>query len=237
MSDLSTRLAQTGQLLVYSGIEIDRILSSMVDERSAISASMPGESIFLSRLLRADPLRQRLLIAHSDSNNANAEVLKLASVNLRCHHRLGQFAFSCRRPRPGDLGGQAAIKANSPVVMLALQHNKKVTRAPMPKTAPDLRCQLPMGTLSLESRLVDLSLDGHAFILGDAGIPVCAGTWIRGARITPPEEYPVVVDIELKYVVPLLQEDGQRVTRIGCRIVGADDVMEKLVRHFIIDFQ
>ena len=237
MSDFSTRLANTGQLLVYSGIEIDRILSSMVDERSAISANIAGESIFLSRLLRADPLRQRLLIAESDSKPANGEVLKLPAVSLRCHHRFGQMAFSCRRPRPGDLGGQAAIKANSPVVLLAVQHNKKVTRAPVPNTAPDLRCQLPIGAVSLESRLVDLSLDGHAFIVGDAGIPVCAGTWIRGARITPPGEKPVAVDIELKYVMPLRQPDGERVTRIGCRIVGEDVVMAKLVSYFVIDFQ
>jgi hypothetical protein len=237
MPELSTRLANTGQLLVYSGIEIDRILSSMVDDRSAISASLPQQDMFLSRLLLVDPVKQRLMIAESDSRQANAELLKLATVNFRCHHRWGQFAFSGARPRPAELAGQPAIEMASPSVVLALQHNKKVVRAAAPTSAPDLRCQLPIGTITLEARLVDMSVDGHAFLLGDAGLPICAGTWIRGARITPSGEQPVSADIELKYVMPTVLPSGERATRIGCRIVAADDVMEKIVKRFIIDFQ
>jgi hypothetical protein len=237
MSELTTRLAHTGQLLVYSGIEIDRILSSMVDDRSAISASLPQQNMFLSRLLLVDPVKQRLLIAESDSKDANAELLKLPSVNFRCHHRAGQFAFSCLRPHMSEIAGQRAFEMTSPTVVLALQHNKKVVRAPMPRTAPDLRCQLPIGTITLEARLVDMSMDGHAFLLGDAGLPLCAGTWIRAARITPSGEQPVSADIELKYVMPFVLPNGERATRIGCRIVAADEVMEKIVKRFVIDFQ
>ena len=108
MSELTTRLANTGQLLVYSGIEIDRILSSMVDDRAAISANLPQQNMFLSRLLLVDPVKQRLLIAESDSRQANAELLKLPSVNFRCHHRWGQFAFSGTQPRSSEIGGQDA---------------------------------------------------------------------------------------------------------------------------------
>lgn len=237
MADLTTRLANTGQLLVYSGIEIDRLLSSMVDDRAALSASLPQQNMFLSRLLLVDPVKQRVLIAESDSRPANEELLKLRSVNFRCHHRLGQFAFSCAQPRPCERAGQRAIEMSSPAVVLALQHNKKVVRAPVPRTAPDLRCQLPIGTITLEARLVDMSMDGHAFLLGDAGLPICAGTWIRGARITPSGEGPVSADIELKYVMPFQRPDGERGTRIGCRVVAASEVMEKIVRRFIIDFQ
>lgn len=81
-----------------------------------------------------------------------------------------------------------------------------------------------------------MSLDGHAFLLGDPALPICAGTWIRGARITPSGDEPVRADIELKYVMPTILPDGERATRIGCRIVAGNDVMEKLVGRFIIDF-
>jgi c-di-GMP-binding flagellar brake protein YcgR len=237
MSDLATRLATTGQLLVRSGIEIDRILSSMVDEHSTVSASVPGQAMFLSRLLRVDPVKQHVMLAYSDYQDANDALLQLPSVNFRCHHRWGQFAFACRKPRLRELAGRPAIKMNGPDMVLALQHNKKAVRAQVPKDVPDLRCQLPIGTVVLETRLVDMSLDGHAFLLGDAELPICAGTWIRGARITPQAEEPVRADIELKYIVPIMLPDGERATRIGCRIVGADGVMEKLVGRFIIDFQ
>jgi c-di-GMP-binding flagellar brake protein YcgR len=235
MPDLATRLANTGQLLVYSGIEIDRILSDMVNNQSAISASLPGHEMFLSRLLVADPVKQRLCIAQSDSKETNAALLESASVSFRCHHRFGQFAFSCRRPRQTSFAGQPAIQMDTPNIVLAVQHNKKAVRAPVPKAAPDLRCQLPIGLVSVEARLVDMSLDGHAFLLGDPAIPLCAGTWVRGARITPQGEGPVCVDIELKYVLQTVLPDGERATRIGCRIVGASDAMEKLVARFVID--
>jgi hypothetical protein len=237
MSELTTRLAHTGQLLVYSGIEIDRILSGMIDDRTAISASLPQENMFLSRLLLVDPVKQRLLIAESDSKPANEELLKLRSVNFRANHRWGQIAFSCTQPRLTRTGRQTAIELTSPAVVLAVQHHKKVVRAAVPRSAPDLRCQLPLGTITLEARLVDMSMDGHAFLLGDAGLPICAGTWIRGARITPSGEGPVNADIEFKYVMPFVRPDGERGTRIGCRIVAPTEVMEKIVKRFIIDFQ
>jgi c-di-GMP-binding flagellar brake protein YcgR len=235
MSALAARLAATRQLLVRSGIEIDRILSSMVDDHSTVSASVPGQAMFLSRLLRVDPVKQHVMLACSDYKDANAALLNLPSVNFRCHHRWGQFAFSCRKPRLREHAGQPAIKMNGPDMVLALQHNKKAVHAQVAKAAPDLRCQLPIGTLVLETRLVDMSLDGHAFLLGDAELPICAGTWIRAARITPQGEEPVRADIELKYVVPMMLPDGERATRIGCRIVGADEVMEKVVGRFIIN--
>jgi hypothetical protein len=177
------------------------------------------------------------LIAQSDSKAANAALLKLPSVNFRCSHRLGQLAFACRRPRIAQFGREGAIELESPNIVLAVQHNKKVVRTPVPKSAPDLRCQLPIGLISVEARLVDMSLDGHAFLLGDPAIPLCAGTWVRGARITPQGDSPVSVDIELKFVMPTVLPDGERATRIGCRIVGADDVMEKIVSRFIIDWR
>jgi hypothetical protein len=235
--DLAARLASTGQLLVRSGIEIDRILSAMVDDHAAVSASLPQQSMFLSRLVGVDPVKQRLFLAYSDYKEANTALLAAKSVNLRCQHRSAQFAFACNRPRPASYGGQQVIKLDAPAMVLAVQHHKRVVPAQIAKAAPDLRCQLPMGGgVLLEARLIDMSLDGHAFLLGDPALPVCAGTWLRGARITPQGAEPVTADIEVKYVIPTVLPDGDRATRIGCRIVGADAVMEQIVRRFIIDF-
>jgi hypothetical protein len=236
MHDLASRLANTGQLLVRSGIEIDRILSGMVDDHSAVSASLPQQQMFLSRLIGADPVKQRILLACSEYDAANKALLGQASVKFRCNHRWAQLAFACGAPRAVAHGGQRAIEMESPSIVLALQHHKKVTPAQVPKAPPDLRCQLPIGGgVSLEARLVDMSLDGHGFLLGDPAIPVCAGTWLRGARITPAAAEPVSVDIEVKYVIPTVLPDGERATRIGCRLVGVDAVMETLVGRFIID--
>jgi len=36
---------------------------------------------------------------------------------------------------------------------------------------------------------------------------------------------------------PFVLPNGERATRIGCRIVASDDVMEKIVKRFVIDCQ
>ena len=114
MSDIATRLANTGQLLVRSGIEIDRILSTMVDDHATVTANLPGQMIFLSRLVEADPVKQRVLLAYSDYKAANTALLASGSVTFRCHHRWGQFAFACTRARPASHGGQPSIEMASP---------------------------------------------------------------------------------------------------------------------------
>lgn len=235
MTDLATHVATTGQLLVRSGIEIDRILSAMVQDHAAVSASLPSQVIFLSRLVRADPVKQRVMLAYSGYDAADTALLKSAAVNFKCHHRWAQLGFACTRPRPATYLGERVIKMDAPTIVVALKHNKSVVHQRVPREAPDLRCQLPIGATALEARLVDMSLDGHAFILADSAIPICAGTWVRGTRITPQGAQPVVVDIEIKYVIPTVLSDGDRVTRIGCRIVGDDDALKQLVSTFVIE--
>lgn len=235
MSDIVSRVATTGKLLVRSGIEIDRLLSAMVKEYAPLSASLPGQVMFLSRLLDANPLKQRLLIAYSDYKDANSALLKSPTVVFKVNHRGARFAFSCRRPRVVSHAGQPCVEMELPPMVLATQGEKARVNTPIAKAAPDLRCQLPMGVISLEARLVDMSLDGRAFLLGEPGMPVCAGTSVRGARITPSEAPPVAVDIDLKYVIQTTLPDGERATRMGCNVFGSDEAMEQIIGRFIIN--
>jgi hypothetical protein len=91
--------------------------------------------------------------------------------------------------------------------------------------------------ISFEARLVDMSLDGKAFLVGEAGIPLCAGTRLEGARIRHVEREPLKVDILVDQVNQAVMHNGQRATRIGCRIVASREQMEKIIRLFIIDLQ
>ena len=235
MPDIVSRVATTGKLLVRSGIEIDRLLSAMVKDHAPLSASLAGQVMFLSRLLDVDPLKQRLAIAYSDYKDANSALLKSPTVVFKVNHRGARFAFSCRHPRAVSHAGEQCIVMEPPPMVLATQREKTRVNTPIPNAAPDLRCQLPMGVISLDARLVDMSLDGRAFLLGEPGMPVCAGTSVRGARITPSGAAPVPVDIDVKYVIQTSLPDGERATRIGCNISGSDESMEQIIRRFIIN--
>lgn len=237
MSDLATRLANTGQLLVRSGIEIDRILSTMVDDHATVTANLPSQVIFLSRLVSVDPVKERVMLAYSDYKAANSALLGSASVTFRCNHRWGQFAFACNRPRPSMHAGHPAIEMVAPPIVLALQHRRRPTRSQTPMEPAELACQLRMGLISFDARLVDMSLDGRAFLLADPGMPVCAGTRLRDVRITPRGREALSADIDVNHVIPTMLPNGERATRIGCRILADDPAMEQLVRSFIVDFE
>jgi c-di-GMP-binding flagellar brake protein YcgR len=236
MSDLATRLGTTttGQLLVRSGIEIERILTAIVQDGAAVQAKL-SEVLFLSRLLSFDASQQQLVVAYCDHKPANSAVLAARSVTFLCNHRGAQFAFACTKPLQAIHSGQPAIRMTAPTIMLALQHGRSRTRTQMPGEA-DVRCDLWMGVISFEARLVDMSLDGKAFLVGDPGIPVCAGTRLQGARIRHEEREPLVVDIEVDQVLHAVH-NGKRATRIGCRIVAEREKMEKIARLFVIDLQ
>ena len=236
MFDLASRLATTGQLLVRSGIEIDRILSDMVHEHSPVSVDLPSQNMFLSRLVAADPVKRRVMVAYSDYKAANGAVLAQPSVIFRCTHRWGQFAFGCTQPRQAEEAGQPVIEMTAPTAILALQHRRRVMRSPTATEPAELYCKLPISPVSFDARLVDMSLDGRAFLLADPDMPVCAGTRLRGARIQPRGREALDVDIEVTYVIPTVLPHGQRATRIACRIIAPEKTMEELVRTFIVEF-
>lgn len=237
MSDIATRLANTGQLLVRSGIEIDRILTAMVEDHATITANLPQQVIFLSRLVRVDPVKERVLLAYSDYKAANTALLAAASVMFRCHHRWGQFAFSCNRPRPGSHAGNPVIEMAAPPIVLALQHRRPVVRSKVPMEPAELPVRLRLGLIAFDARLVDMSLDGRAFLLADPAIPVCAGTRLRDVRIAPRGREALSVDLDVNHIIPAVLPNGERATRVGCRIIAPDAAMEQLVRAFVVDFE
>jgi hypothetical protein len=123
---------------------------------------------------------------------------------------------------------------SAPTIMLAMQHGRNWTRTQIPGE-PDVLCELWLGVISFEARLVDMSLDGKAFLLAEPGLPLCAGTRVPGARIRHGAREPLLVDIEVDQVVQAAPHNGRPATRIGCRIVADRKQMEKIIRLFIID--
>lgn len=234
--DITTRLGNTGQLLVRSGIEIDRILSSIAEDGDTVSANLPSKMMFLSRLVFVEPVKQFMLMSYSEHKPANSELLAARSVTFKCNHRGAQFAFSCSAPRQALHERQPAIQLGMPTTMLALLHRRGLQRVQVPAQA-QVDCELRMGVLAFDARLVDVSLDGMGFLLGEDAIPLCAGTRLEGARVRHPQRESLVVDIEVRHVTRVTLPDGKRATRIGCRILAAPSDLEELIRLFIIDLQ
>jgi c-di-GMP-binding flagellar brake protein YcgR len=209
----------------------------MIDDSDAVTANLPSNEMFLSRLMSVDAAEQQVMVAFSDHKPANSAVLAVPSVTLRCNHRGAQFAFSCTKPRSGTHSGLPAIRMTTPAMVLAMQHNCRPSGRPQVPIAADVHCELRMGLISFDAKLIDMGLDGKAYLLGDAAIPVCDGTKLEGVRIRDGEREFLRVDIEVDQVKEAVLANGKRGTRIGCRIVADRTQMEKIVRLFIIDLE
>ncbi len=231
--DITSRLAITGQLLVRSGIEIGRLLDSMLEDRDAVTASLPQQVLFLSQLVYVEPVRGFMLLEFSDHKAANTAALSSRSLTLRCNHRGAQFAFIGGAPRQTAYRGQACIQTSLPTQILGMQRRAQV-RVNIPANAP-VGCDVRMGLQKFAARVADVSHDGLCMLITDPTIPLCAGTRLERARIHHPQVDPFEVDFEVRNVARVTLPNGERATRIGCRVAGTREVLEELIRLFIID--
>lgn len=234
--DIPQRLSQNGQLLVRSGMEIGRLLDSMLEDRDTLTASLPSETMFFSQLVEVEPVKGYLLISYSNYKRANAEVIKLPRLTLRCNHRGAQYAFAGATPQHVLHAGQPLIQCQMPSVMLAVQQRRAAVRVAVPAEAP-IECDVRMGTLVFKARVVDVSLQGIGTLITDPTIPVCPGTRLERARIRHPQHKPIEVDLEVRHVSQVKLASGERASRIGCRIVSSPLELEQLIRLFIIDLE
>lgn len=231
--DITQRLATTGQLLVRSGIEIGRLLDSMLEDKDAVTASLPQQVLFLSQLVYVEPVRGFMLLGFSDHKAANSAALASRSLTLRCNHRGAQFAFIGNGPRQTTHRGQACIQTGLPTQILGMQRRAQV-RVKIPEQAP-VGCDLRMGLQQFAARVADVSHDGLCMLISDPTIPLCAGTRLERARIRHPQVDSFEVDLEVRNVARVTLPNGERASRIGCQVVGPRETLEDLIRLFIID--
>jgi len=238
--DITSRLSVTGQVLVRSGIEIGRLLDAMREDRATLAADLPAQMMLLSRLVEVEPVKGYLLLAYGDYKAANGAALAVPRLTLRCNHRGAQFAFTADAPHAVIRAGEPCIQCGMPNMVLAMQQRRATPRVTLPVEAP-IDCELRMGPLTFDARVLDVSLEGLGTLVSDPTIPLCAGTRIERARIRHqgghPQHKPIEVDLEIRHVTRVRLANGTRASRVGCRIVSSAADLEELIRLFIIDLQ
>lgn len=232
--DITSRLASTGQLLVRSGIEIGRLLNAMLQDGDAVTANLQPELLFLSQLVYVEPVRGYLLLTYTDHKPANSAALAARSLTLRCNHRGAQFAFTANGPRQATHAGRPCIQCAVPTAILGMQQRRSNARVLVPAEAPVV-CDLRMGLQAFAARVADVSLDGICMLVSDPAIPLCEGTRLERARIRHPQSEPFEVDLEVRHVSRMVLPNGERASRVGCNVVSSREVLENLIRLFILD--
>jgi c-di-GMP-binding flagellar brake protein YcgR len=232
--DITARMGATGRLLVRSGIEIGRILDSMLEDGDTVTANFPPRLMLLSRLVRVEPANGTMLLACSDDKKANAAALAARSLVLRCNHRGAQFAFAGEKPRYAVDAGQPRIQCGLPTTVLGMQQRRGHDRIQVPAEAM-VRCDLRVGPQVFASRLIDVSLDGICALITDPKIPLSEGMRLESARIRHADAESFLVDLEVRHATRVTLPNGKLASRVGCKVLGSREILEELVRLFVID--
>jgi len=206
----------------------------MREEGATLTADLSPEMMFLSQLLEVEPVKGYMRLAYSNHKPANAAALAAPRLTLRCQHRGAQYAFAGATPQHVLHAGKPLIQCQMPTVLLAMQQRRATQRVSIPAQAP-VDCEVRMGPLSFDARVVDISLQGIGTLVSDPTLPVCAGTRLERVRIRHPQHPPIEVDLEVRHVTRVTLADGKRASRIGCQIVSSAQQLEELIRLFIVD--
>ncbi len=224
----------TGPLLVRAGAEMAHSLKEICTAAETLAASLPpGDTLFLSRLLHVDPEAGSIVIASSASKDANLALLAAKQVRFRCNHEGVHYEFLATGPRETDLGGHAGIQLAFPEVLL-VWHRRAQRRYAVPPQVP-LNCEIAVGPIAFEAKVVDISLSGIGAIIYDASIHLEPGMVLRGTRILQPRGLLVTVDLDVRHIARIVSPEGRAVYRAGCRFIGSAAEIERLVRFFVTE--
>jgi c-di-GMP-binding flagellar brake protein YcgR len=219
---------------VRSGTEISNALRAICTAAETLSASLPPDDIlFLSRLLHVDPEAGSIVIAWSTSKDANLAILAARRVAFGCSHEGVHYEFLATEPHETDHGGQPGIQFAFPGSLLVL-HRRAHERYAVPPQVP-LSCEISLGPIAFDAKVVDISLKGIGAIIYDASIRLEPGMMLRRTRIIQPRGRPVVVDLEVRNISRIALHDGRAAHRAGCRFIGAAGEIESLIRFFVTE--
>lgn len=235
-ADISNRVAITGQLLVRSGQEIGHILEAMrLDGDVVMSNCKSTEALFISHLLHVEPREDYIVLACADFKPANSLLLEDRQPQFHCNHRGLYYGFAARDPKETSYSGRAAIRLRLPTALVA-QQRRTQARIRVPQQMP-VRCEIPLGVLSFDAAVTDISVEGVGILVYDQEIRLEPGMRLKGASIVHPKRRPVPVELEICNVARTRLEDGRPANRAGCRIHAAGGDMEDLIRLFITELE
>jgi c-di-GMP-binding flagellar brake protein YcgR len=223
----------TGRLLVRSGIEIGRTLEEIRAEGGVLTAQLGEEQgMFLTRLLQVDEAAGSIVVAYSESKQANAALLARETVVFSCNHGGLRHEFIVAEPRETEFSGASAIRFRFPTVLLTAQRRSSA-RIPVPPAVP-LRCIIGHGLGSIYAQVVDVSRGGLGTLILNLAVRMTPGTRLEGVRIVHPERV-VTVDLEVRHAAATVLRDGRAAMRVGGRFLAAPQDLDDLIRLFVTE--
>ena len=150
------------------------------------------------------------------------------SVRLRCVYADAKLEFPGGPCVLVDLDDAPVVGVPIPEFMWRFQRRQDPRH-----TVSGLSIVLNLGFLEAEAQVVDLSVSGVGLIHCNSDVKLDDGEVLPDCSITLPGVGEIKVDLVIQHQRPLVQGDGQSVTRAGCRFSGLTDSSRQLISHYL----
>lgn len=223
------------EFLTRSRSEIGSALDELQRERMRVKVILnykEGE-LFSTVLKRVDTNAGFFVIDSADFDRNNARVLAAAKVALHADLGRTHLVWVASSPVHTLIGTRSSIKLDFPELLI--RHRQRTHPRFRIPAQLKLKCTVECQEfLPFEMEITDISMAGQGMLLSDPAIELPAGTVLRNCVISYPGRRPVVVDLEVRYVLgsQLMDSSGRR--RVGCRFIGNNEDVADLVKLFSV---
>lgn len=224
------------QVLLRSHIEIAKLLNAAIDaELPVVACLREGEGLFVSRLLGLSADDSHVLMAYGDHKAANGEILTAGSATLGFNYKNSYIEFRAEHAVE-DFSAGAAIRFDFPSALFIKQrrsHQRIVLIPGIP-----LSCLADSaGVMPFTAQIIDIGIGGLGVMVYAKNIQLEPGTLLRDCKITLPGQSLATVDISIRHTEETLLTDGSSAHRAGCSFAGPPEVIQSLLKIFLLDLE
>lgn len=224
------------QYLIFGRRQIRQLLQELIDGHALISAHIStSKEAFLTALITLSEDDEWIFLDVSPNESVNQKALQ--AERLICVTQLNKIRiqFSLNSITAMQLDGRTALAARVPAQMARMQR-REFYRLQIP-LAHALTCHLPPLAEDEEPfdvRVIDISPAGIALNLPLSEAPFDIGTVLKNCRLELPEGEPVIMQLEIRNIIPLLSRAGTRTQRLGCRFAELPQAADVQIQRYIL---
>lgn len=228
--------AKPAERLTRSRAEIAQVLDRILRRNLQLTVYLDDgeEQLMVTKLRRADPGEDYILVDYGQSRPANRLLLERKAVLFHCDIGQQHIQFSAALPREALDDGMAAIRLGFPEYLMQHQYR----RHPRFRIPADLRLKCTVecpGVISFDMDVQDISRGGVGMVTHNPDVRLEPGTVLPGCWIKHPLHHPIRVDLEIRHSTVARHGDGSSKVRTGCRFVGEAKDITELVGLFSLD--
>lgn len=231
------RAFDDGQYLIVSRFEIERVLNGLMRANIPVTVTFgQGEQLVVTRIAEVDLPGDALSFQFGFDKATNQRLLRSDKLTFAANYERRKVQFIGHKAVDAFSEGTPVFRIKFPDAILNLQ-SRASQRFRIPAiNPPRIEINHPEEG-NFGATVHDISLGGVGMIDYQPSAYLKPGTLLKQCRIHIPGFGVALADLQVRYTVDIVGENGARIRRSGCQFFGKSADLEKLVDSYIVALQ